>query len=440
MPIGTSSIKVNVIFSFIGKGISVLCSFLLVPLILGYLDPTRYGIWLTITSLLQWIALFDLGFGNGFRNRFVETSSTGQKELAIRYVSTAYFAMAMVSAVVILVFLFAYLFLDLSRILNAPPKIASEVNKVILAVCCLQGLKFTIDVVNILLAANHKLGIANLTAAVSSAGALIVCFLLRYFSTPSLMSVALVLMLVPIALNIIVSIFYFGMAYIEYRPRMSMVDFGLIPSILSVGGQFFIIQIVSLVLYTTANIIISNLYDPGEVTPYNIAIKYFSIITIAFNIILAPFWSRFTHEFQSKNHEWIKKSITRLIGVWAGFSALAALMLLLSSYGYSLWIGDSVHISFGLSFAVMLFSILSNWNNIFAYFLNGVSKVRLQLISGVAGCIFTIPFGLFLAQYAGMGVLGIICSTLASMTIGAVLLPIQYYKVIHGRANGIWGK
>ena len=50
----TITTRSNVIFSSLYKGISILLSLWLVPLTLDYLNPTKYGIWLTLTSIIAW--------------------------------------------------------------------------------------------------------------------------------------------------------------------------------------------------------------------------------------------------------------------------------------------------------------------------------------------------------------------------------------------------
>ena len=62
----------NIALSLVGKAISVLSSLLIVPLTINYVNPTRYGIWLTLSSIIAWVSFFDLGMGNGFRNKFAE--------------------------------------------------------------------------------------------------------------------------------------------------------------------------------------------------------------------------------------------------------------------------------------------------------------------------------------------------------------------------------
>ncbi len=72
----------GVVLSVVAKMIYVLSSFLTVPLMIDYVNATRYGIWLTLSSIIGWVTLFDLGLGNGFRNRFAEAKAEGNIELA----------------------------------------------------------------------------------------------------------------------------------------------------------------------------------------------------------------------------------------------------------------------------------------------------------------------------------------------------------------------
>ena len=90
---------VNIILSFGAKGISIITQLLIVPMTINYVNPTQYGIWLTLSSIIAWIGFFDLGFGNGMRNKVAEAIAKGDVELAKRYVSTTYFAIGAIVAI-----------------------------------------------------------------------------------------------------------------------------------------------------------------------------------------------------------------------------------------------------------------------------------------------------------------------------------------------------
>src|SRR5665647_2891168 len=74
--------KKNILASFVIKGLSIAISLVLVPLTINYINPSRYGIWLTLSSIIAWFSFFDIGFGNGLRNKFAEALAEGQEELA----------------------------------------------------------------------------------------------------------------------------------------------------------------------------------------------------------------------------------------------------------------------------------------------------------------------------------------------------------------------
>ena len=86
-----SIIEKNVIASFVLNGGSILISFVLVPMTLGYLNEYEYGVWLTLNSILSWIYIFDIGLGNGLRNRLTEALARNDFKSAKIYVSTSFF-------------------------------------------------------------------------------------------------------------------------------------------------------------------------------------------------------------------------------------------------------------------------------------------------------------------------------------------------------------
>jgi len=87
----SKNITKHVLLSVIYKGGHIISTFLLVPLTIEFLDTENYGVWLTLSSFIAWFSFFDIGLGNGLRNKFAEAKTRNDLELARGYVSTAYF-------------------------------------------------------------------------------------------------------------------------------------------------------------------------------------------------------------------------------------------------------------------------------------------------------------------------------------------------------------
>lgn len=102
----TSKAGKEVVYSFAFQAASILVSLLYIPLLLGYLTQEKYGIWLTLTSILGWFSFFDVGLGNGLRNKLAEAIASGNISLGRKYVSTTYAILIYIFSVVLFVFKF----------------------------------------------------------------------------------------------------------------------------------------------------------------------------------------------------------------------------------------------------------------------------------------------------------------------------------------------
>ncbi len=153
--------KKNIFASFGLKGISILISFLLVPLVLNYIDITKYGIWLTLSSIIGWFGFFDIGLGNGLRNKFAEAIAKDQKELARIYVSTTYAILFIIIGIVYFLFLIINPLLNWTKILNTPVEMGNELSKLIIIVFTFFCIKFILKLIGIVIVADQKPAINN---------------------------------------------------------------------------------------------------------------------------------------------------------------------------------------------------------------------------------------------------------------------------------------
>lgn len=81
---------VNILGSFLARFWSGVVQILIVPLTLACLTPYEYGIWMTLSSILLWIDSFDIGLGNGLRNKLAEYAALKDWTRARQAVSTTF--------------------------------------------------------------------------------------------------------------------------------------------------------------------------------------------------------------------------------------------------------------------------------------------------------------------------------------------------------------
>jgi len=108
----TKTVKKNILGSFVIKGLSILASLWLVPMTITLLNQEKYGVWITIYSIITWFNMMDIGLGYGFRNKFTEAVANNNKQLAREYVQTLYSSMFFISIVFIIIYSILHYFLN----------------------------------------------------------------------------------------------------------------------------------------------------------------------------------------------------------------------------------------------------------------------------------------------------------------------------------------
>ena len=185
---------------------------------------------------------------------------------------------------------------------------------------------------------------------------------------------------------------------------------------------------------------ISKLFSPAEVVPYNIAYKYFSIVTIGFTIIVTPYWSSFTEAYARKDLEWIKRAMKNIQRLWLVIPIGLLVMTLIADQFYLLWVGEAVKVPLALSIGMALHALLYTFPMIYNFFVNGIGSIKLHLTISVIVMLVNIPLSIFLAQSLEMGIVGVILASSICLVPACILLPIQCKKILSGTAEGLWIK
>lgn len=436
----TKNITKHVLVSFIYKGGSILSSFLLVPITMNYLDTESYGLWLILSSFISWFYFFDIGLGNGLRNKFAEAKAKGDMTLARGYVSSAYFTIGTVSAILLIVFLGANFFIDWSKVFNSDARLAMDLSYLMPAVFGLFCVQLVVKLISTIYTAdqNHSMqGKINFFTQVIS---LLVIWLLTFTEKSSLLVFGIVFSALPVLILLGMNFFAFFNTYKHFSPIISLWKKEYLKDIFGLGFKFFIIQMSGIILFSTDNFIITQIYGPEAVVPYNIVYKYFSASTMVLSMVIVPYWSSITEAYIKEDFDWLKRSMKSVLQISLVSLILLLLMLVVASYVYGFWIGDKIRIPFSLSLYTSLYFALNIFCNPFTVLINGTGKITVQLYSLVITAAINIPLSIFLAKNMNFGVSGVILATTICLVPYAILSPIQSFKILNKRAFGIWNK
>lgn len=438
---GSRAISSNILYSFVIKGVSLVTGFVMVPVTLNYLGTQDYGIWLTLSSVIAWISFFDVGFGNGLRNKLAEAIALNDKTLARTYVSTAYAGLTGLVLLLMLIALAVNTFIDWNSLLIAPAERTYDLNALAVILILLISLRMILKLVSVILIADRRTALGSIfepLAGILSLTAILI--LSNYTSQASLDNFILIVSVIPVIVYMIATIIIFKGEYAWLKPDIKLVKREYLGKLTNLGVKFFIIQIAVLVIFSTDNLIITRISGSAAVAQYNIAYKYFSIATMVFTIIMTPMWSSYTQAYTLNNKDWIRKANKRIIFIWMTISVMVILMLVGSQKFYTLWIGDKISIPLLLSILMGVFALISTWNNIFVYFINSTGKITFQLYTSVIAAIVNIPLSIYLAKDFELGPAGVILATCICLFPGVILGPLQFNKILNNTDKGIWSK
>jgi len=440
----TRSIKAkkNIIASILIKGVSIGISIILVPLTINYINPSRYGIWLTVSSIIGWFSFFDVGLTQGLRNKFAEAKAKGEDENAQIYVSTTYAVLVIIFFTLWTLFIFINQFLNWSSLLNLPVQMGSEISEMALIVITYFCMQFVLNIVSTIVIADQRPAIGNLIGVLGQFASLIAIFILVKTTQGSLIRLSIALCLSPIVVYIGANYFFFVKGpYKNYRPKWSKVRFSYAKGLFNLGIIFFVIQIANVLQFETANIIIARNFGTANVTSYNIVYKYFGLLNMIFLIFLNPFWSASTEAYLNEDLSWIKNAMKKYNLLNAILLILGFCMLIFSQQIYTLWLGKgTINISFALSFWGFAYFNLSVFGGKFVSFLNGISALRIQFIANLISPFLYVVIALLLINYYKMGVYSLFIAAAVSNFNTFFLAPLQYYKIIYKKKRGIWTK
>ncbi|MBQ6718910.1 MAG: hypothetical protein IJN20_00985 [Oscillospiraceae bacterium] len=391
----------NILSAFFIKGGSVLVGVFTIPAYMRFFsNESILGVWYTLLSLFTWVLNFDLGIGNGMRNMLVRAMAFDDKKEMREIVSSAYVGIGLLSGVFALVAFLLIPSINWNRILNVSTALISDtvlqqcVSIVFLGIIFQFFFKLITSVLNAL----ERTAVTNLLPLISNT------IVLLYVSVSSPLQDAGGIRSLSWVYTLAVSIPYILATIIVFRKslRHTLPSFRYFSSaaakrILSLGGQFFGIQLSLLVISVTNEILISNLYGAATVVTYQVYNKIFYTIATLFSLITNPVWSAVASAYCQQRIAWIRRTYHRLLLL----SGLASLALLLVGAAFPLivriWLGsEAIAVSGRVLAAFIFYSVVLIFSYAESAIANGMNRIRPQMICYFIAAIAKIPLCLLL--------------------------------------------
>jgi len=420
----------GLITAIAGKGVSIIVSLVSIPLTVGYLGAERYGMWMTISTLLAWLSLADLGLGNSLTNAVSEAYANDRRDQAQIHIASVFWMLCLVAAGFAGLCAVLWRWIDWSSLLNIKSAVArGEIGPAIAVALAIFLFNFPLSITALVLGAHQESAIANFWSAggnIASLGGIILVTHLKLGLVPLIAAFSGSSLIVTAASGI----WLFGFHKPWLRPAISAVRTASIRKLTTVGGMFFIVQIAALLILQTDNLIIAHFLGVRAVTPYSVTWRLFSCSTLIQTLLLQSLWPAYAEAHARSDGAWIRRTFR--LSLWSCTLITVAIVLPLVVFGRTIigrWVSVDAVPSMTLLVLMGVWSIIGGAFQSIVCMLNGIGRVRIQMVVGTMTAIANVGLSIWLVHVFGLE--GVILGTLiAYFTVALVPFCIEIKAVL----------
>lgn len=394
---------------------------------LVYLGNSLYGIWVTMATIISWMSSGDFGIGNGLRNELAKAHGEGNIDKQQRLIAVGVNELFKVSAFVLFVLIMILEVMFHLQILEDNIRVPMYITTVFF------GINLNLGIVQSITYSYQKSWLVSLASCLTSIVSIVSVGILITLQVPGNLILFSIIngfsLLIPNMLLFIILKKGGIDVFAGYRNRIKSEK--IRKSILNTGIQFFGLQLCSVVLYSTDNVIINYLFESEQVTKYSIITSVYEMGSSLFSILLIALWSSVTYYVAQNNYSWVIGKIEELIKLWVLFTIGVIVVSIMFNNIIFIWLGKNAeYYEKELIILFALYCIINAFTAIFVNVLNGMGTIKIQIFLGIIEAILNIPLSIFLAEFCGMGILGVKLGTFVCSIINFIFLPLNTIIII----------
>lgn len=405
------------------KASTIIITFMTTPVLVNGLGPRDYGVWSTLISFFSWIVILELGLPAALQTKVARLIASGELVKVPIFIGNALKAIVFVVGIG-MVFMFGLLILNEELILNILHLEAKSLRLIYIGL----ALSAVVVMLNLLGGLVGALQKSSYVPAYQFISAALLFIYINFFWGADLLS-----LVSSHYLSIIISMLLIY-AVVVYKHRFAVPiltpELGVIQEIIRGGSGFFLINVASLILYSTDKVLIAALLSYDKVTQYDLVMKILSAWVLLHGIISMPLWGIYASELEKKNFSWVISMLKTQMNVVLFIAAGLILTVLFADDILKVWLGTDLYFDLKLTVWLAFFVVLSCWNNVYAMVLNGAGDTRLQSILAIVAAAVNIPLSIFLVRYCDMGIYGVVASTTVCMAVISIGLPVRVFSIL----------
>jgi O-antigen/teichoic acid export membrane protein len=388
--------------SALAKVVSVGTALVSIPLTLHYLGAERFGLWMTISSLVALLAFADLGVANGVLNQVADAHGRDDRAGVRRAIASGLALLLVVAAAIVAAFGAAYPFIDWPAVFNVKGDIAAvEAGPAFAVFVACYAATIPLVVVQraqMGLQQGFRASLWQIAGSLCGLGAVLVAIRLQA-GLPWLVLALAGAPLLAAALN---TLHFLVFARPDLRPAAAMVTRDSVRAVASAGALFFVLQLAAAVAYASDNFIIARLLGAEAVAAFAVPEKMFALLSMAVAMALAPLWPAYGEALARGDGAWVRTTLARSVSTAVLVTGGLSLSLFLTGdWLVSMWVGSKVPEVPYLLAALAIWKPIEAAGIAFAMFLNALGMLRFQAAIAVLTCCAAVALKILLIPVIG---------------------------------------
>lgn len=404
----------------LAKVLSVGTALISVPLTLHYLGAERFGMWMTISSLIALLAFADFGIANGVLSEVAGASGRDDATAVRGIVASGFFLLCGIAVAALLAFAVVYKWVPWATLFNVNGEQArSEAGPAIAVFVSCYAAAIPLGVAQRVQMGLQQGFAASLWQCAGSLCAL-AGVLLAIQWRAGLPWLVLALAGTPLLMALLNSLHFYGRSKPELRPSIDAVDAQAMRRVARAGALFFVLQLTVALAYTSDSLVIAQALGASAVASYAVPEKLFSLITLALAMVLAPLWPAYAEAASRGDHAWVRSTFKRSLFIALALAAVAALSLTLLAPAVLLaWVGAAVVAPTSLLVALASWKVVEAGGMVLAALLNGLRVMKLQVLCAIPTALSALALKVVLVPI--LGVSGAVWASVAAYLVFTAL-------------------
>lgn len=415
----------------VARVVQISTSLITIPIVIHYLGNERFGLWMTISSVLAMATFADFGIGNGVLNTVAKAFGRDDMDGVRRAVSSGVAVLGVISITLLSVVYSTFRFVpwaDVFRVTSLQARAEAGPALIVFATCF--ALNIPLDIVQ-----RVQLGLQqgfrySLWQLCGSTLALVGVLggVWLHLGLPALVAA---LAGAPVLATTLNAVHFFGFVRPDLRPGIEFVSKKVIAEIAKLGGLFFFLQLAVAIGYSSDNLVLARVLGPLAVAQYAVPAKLFSLAALATSFFIAPLWPAYTEALERRDHAWIRETLSRSLLIVAGVSIIiSGFLVAFGNMIIHIWAGNGIHASPLLLVGLGIWGVMMPVSSTVGMFLNGLSVVRFQLVIALLMAPANLALSVYLTRRIGIPgvVYGSILSQIAFILVPCCWYLLRYFK------------